>query len=78
MSTDYWANVFKDGVMKDGEYKLGIGSWTGYANEDVRYTKGDGSAWGELVRSGACYSNETKPPKPDEYQQLVKVCLWKK
>ena len=78
MSTDYWANVFKGGVLEDGEYKLGKGSWTGYGNADVRYTKGDGSAWGELVRDGACYSNITKPPASDEYQQLVKVCLWKK
>jgi len=68
MSTDYWANVFKDEN----------GNWTGYANEDVRYTKGDGSAWYELVRNGACYSNETKRQPSDTYQQLVKVCLWKK
>ena len=68
MSTDYWANVFKDEN----------GKWTGYANNDVRYTKGDGSAWYELVRNGACYSNETKRQPSDTYQQLVKVCLWKK
>ncbi|QNO26890.1 hypothetical protein EEB18_019575 [Sphingopyxis sp. OPL5] len=68
MSTDYWANVFKD---EDGK-------WTGYGNEDVRYVKGDGSAWYELVRNGACYSNETKRQPSDTYQQLVKVCLWKK
>jgi hypothetical protein len=78
ISTDWWANVFRDHVIEGGELKLGKGPWTGYANEDVRYTKGDGSAWGELVRDGACYSNITKPPAPDEYQQKVKVCLWKK
>jgi hypothetical protein len=68
ISTDYWANVNKDEN----------GNWTGYANEDVRYIKGDGSAWYELVRNGACYSNETKRQPSDTYQQLVKVCLWKK
>jgi hypothetical protein len=78
MSTDYWANVFKGGVMEDGQYKSGKGPWTGYANEDVRYTKGDGSAWYELVKTGACYSNETRRQSSDTYQQMVKVCLWKK
>ena len=78
MSTDYWANVFRGGLLEDGEYQVGKGPWTGYANEDVRYTKGDGSAWYELVKSGACYSNETRRQPSDIYQQLVKVCLWKK
>jgi hypothetical protein len=78
ISTDYWANVYKDGVMEDGEYKSGKGPWTGYGNEDVRYMNGQGSAWYELVKDGACYSNETKRQPPDTYQQLVTVCLWKK
>lgn len=68
ISTDYWANVFKD---LDG-------NWTGHGNENIRYTRGDGSAWGKLTRRGACFSNETNPPKADEYQQSVKLCLWKK
>jgi hypothetical protein len=68
VTTDYWANVFKDQE----------GKWTGYANENVRYSKGDGSAWYELVKNGACYSNETRRQSPDTYQQRVKVCLWKK
>lgn len=68
MSTDWWANVFKDES----------GHWTGYANENVRYTKGDGSAWGALMQTGACFSNQFIPHKPDEFRQLVKLCLWKK
>ncbi|MFZ1566990.1 hypothetical protein, partial [Sphingorhabdus sp.] len=68
MSTDWWASVFKD---EDG-------NWTGYGNENVRYTKGDGSAWYELVKSGACFSNETRRQPSDTYQQRVKLCLWKK
>jgi hypothetical protein len=67
ITTDFWANVFKD---QDGK-------WTGYGNEDPSYSKGEGSAWYELVKNGACYSNETKRQPSDTYQQLVKVCLWK-
>jgi hypothetical protein len=68
VTTDFWANVFKD---EDGK-------WTGYGNEDARYSKGDGSIWGELLRDGACYSNNAIPKNDDEYRQAVKVCLWKK
>lgn len=46
LSTDYWANVFRDG-----------NSWRGYANNNVGSVHGEGSDWGELHRNGACLSN---------------------
>ena len=71
VSTDWWANVF----LQDGK-------WTGYGNEEVAFTNGQGSRWGELEKRGACFSNETLRRDyavgdfhPD-YQQKVRVCLW--
>lgn len=47
VSTDYWADVFKDDQ----------GHWTGYGNSDVRSTHGDGD-WGTLQRAGGCYASD--------------------
>ncbi len=44
-STDYWANVFRDG-----------GGWTGYGNDDISAVHG-GREFGILRRQGACYVN---------------------
>lgn len=71
ISTDWWANVF----AQDG-------AWTGYGNEEVEYTKGEGSRWGELEKDGPCFSNEELRPDDDagdyhpDYRQRVRVCLW--
>ena len=46
LSTDYWADVFKDDA----------GNWTGYGNSNVRSVHGDVD-WGRLERRGACYRN---------------------
>ena len=44
VSTDYWADVFKDDD----------GSWTGYGNEDISSVHGEGPNFGPLRRDGAC------------------------
>jgi|ERR1044072_3222737 hypothetical protein len=46
-STDYWADVFRDGA-----------AWDGFGNSDIRATHGD-SPWGPLRREGACYIGRT-------------------
>jgi hypothetical protein len=46
LSTDYWANVFKD------EH----GGWAGYGNDNLSSVHGEGH-WGALERHGACYRN---------------------
>ena len=46
LSTDYWANVFRDGVI-----------WRGYANGQVGSVHGEAPDWGELHHKGACFSN---------------------
>lgn len=79
ISTDWWANVFKeDGV------------WTGYGNNDVGQTDGQGSYWGELRQEGDCFVSEYPWGKhtPGDYdpdyhpyhprlQQNVRLCLWR-
>ena len=47
ISTDYWANVFRD---EDG-------FWTGYGNDNIGSVHGSGS-WGHFHRSGACHLND--------------------
>ncbi len=74
ISTDWWADVFRDSPIQNGVLKVGKGPWTGYSNEDIRSVHGQESRWGTLVRNGACYSNRRGP----EVVQLVRVCLWKK
>jgi len=44
ISTDYWANVFRDGDR-----------WDGYGNDDIGAVHGDQPWWGPLRREGACY-----------------------
>ena len=72
ISTDWWANVYRSD-----------GAWTGYGNEEIEWTNGQGSRWGELEREGSCFSNlrvrknyEVGDFHPD-YAQKVKLCLWK-
>lgn len=80
LSTDWWANVFRDEN----------GVWTGYGNIDVRSLKGDGSYWGELRQEGACFVSaypwgKSKPgdydpdyhPYDPSLQQNVRICLWR-
>lgn len=65
ISTDWWADVFRDG---DG--------WTGYSNSDddqVGSVHGQASRWGKLTRRGACYVNR----KGGDVRQQVRLCLWK-
>jgi len=73
VSTDWWANVFK----VDGE-------WTGYGNsEGVEQTNGQGSRWGVLEQEDACFSNERTRRDyktgdyHEDYQDKVRVCLWR-
>ena len=79
ISTDWWANIFRDD-----------GVWTGYGNNDVSQTNGQGSYWGELKQDGACFVSEYpwgkhKPGNydPDDHaydprlQQNVRICLWR-
>lgn len=72
VSTDWWANVFR----QDGD-------WTGYGNNAVDQINGQGSRWGTLEHEGACYSNERtrRDYKPgdyhEDYQDKVRVCLWR-
>jgi hypothetical protein len=54
-STDYWANVFRD---TDG-------TWTGYANSDIRSVHGD-APFAPLRREGACFVNAE-----------ARICLWR-
>ncbi len=48
ISTDYWANVFRE---EDG-------TWDGYGNPDIRYVKAEGPNFGPLRRDGACLLNQ--------------------
>ncbi len=48
VSTDYWANIFRDQN----------GNWTGYGNDDVRSVHGGDRHWGILTRRGACYAGQ--------------------
>ena len=74
ISTDYWADVFRDSPVVGGQLKNGSGLWTGYGNETNGSVHGEGSRWGELRQRGACFSNEMIPGD----HQRVRVCLWKK
>jgi len=79
ISTDWWANVFKeDGV------------WTGYGNNEVSQINGQGSYWGELKQEGDCFVSQYPwgKYKPGDYnpdyhpydprlQQNVRICLWR-
>lgn len=79
ISTDWWANVFKE-----------HGVWTGYGNNDVSQTNGQGSYWGELKQEGDCFVSQYPwgKYKPGDYdpdyhpydprlQQNVRICLWR-
>lgn len=79
ISTDWWANLFKeDGV------------WTGYGNNDVSQTNGQGSYWGEFEQDGDCFVSDYPwgKYKPGDYDpdyhpydprlhQKVRLCLWR-
>jgi hypothetical protein len=73
VSTDWWANVFK---QDDG--------WTGYGNTvGVEQINGQRSRWGVLEQEGACFFNERTRRDyktgdyHEDYQDKVRVCLWR-
>lgn len=79
ISTDWWANLFKE-----------AGVWTGYGNNDIQSVRGDGSYWGELKQEGDCFVSEfpwgkREPsdydpdyhPYPPRLHQNVRICLWR-